>query len=170
MLFKDLKQGYPVYGLYKNDLRAVSGKVVNVGEPYFDSNMPNTQNQGFNRSLSPLSSPTLNRVVDVTIEFEGKTNTYTISESSSFVYADNLVMATDKNHILKEVEVIKGQREEIISKIPKYKEEVEKCKSILAAWSPSFKEKEETEKRFNKIEGDVNEIKSDLKLLLEKLG
>ena len=72
MLFKDLKPGYPVYILQKeNEPRAFQGKTIKVSEPYFPpapiGQMP--------------SMSTTQRVVDVTLEANGVTNTYSIPET-----------------------------------------------------------------------------------------
>lgn len=163
MLFRELKQDYPVYGLYKGDeLKVVTGKVVNVSQSHLE-NVPMTMPG----QIIPKPGQ---MVIDVTLEVEGVTNTYSIPENSSFVYAGNLALATDKDVIVKEVEVIKNQSEEALSKVEYHQNRAEKCKEILASWNPVFKEREDNEKRFSKIEGDVNEIKSDLKELLKKLS
>ena len=66
MLFKDLKPGYPVFLLRKGDeIKALQGKTIKVSDPYF----PPAQ-IGQMPSMS-----TAQRVVDVTLEADGVTNT-----------------------------------------------------------------------------------------------
>ena len=104
MLFKDMKPGYPVYLLDKKDgIKAIQGKVVKVSDPYFPP-------------VQPGQMPTMNttqRVVDVTLEAEGVTNTYSIPETLTVTYAANsLVLSTNREGILRDVESIKTRDEE----------------------------------------------------------
>ena len=84
MLFKDIKTGYPVYFLDKNDTTFYQGKVVSVAVPRYDTPQPFCQGQ--QNGL----------VVDVTIEAKGTTKTYTIPETATVTYAANLILSTDK--------------------------------------------------------------------------
>lgn len=40
MLIKDLKNGYPIYVLNHETLKAETGKVVSIGDPYFRHRSP----------------------------------------------------------------------------------------------------------------------------------
>lgn len=66
MLFKDLKAGYPVYILDKNETKYYQGKVISVAVPRYDS------------SQIGISQQATSLVVDITIEANGATRTYTI--------------------------------------------------------------------------------------------
>ena len=71
MLFKDLKAGYPVYFLDKNETKYYQGKVISVAVPRYDS------------SQIGISQQATSLVVDITIEANGATRTYTIPETST---------------------------------------------------------------------------------------
>ena len=45
-----------------------------------------------------------------------------------------------------------------------------KGEELLAALNPAIKEKQETEKRFKALEGDISGIRGMVKQLLDKLG
>lgn len=143
MLFKDIKQGYPIYFLDKTDITTYQGKVISVAVPRYD-------NQSFNNTAAGL-------VVDITIEANGKTNTYTIPETSTLAYAANVVLSTDKEGIIREVEAMKNVSEEALSQVDKHKEAVIKCNQLLEELNPAFAEKRAQDKR---IEGIENEVKS----------
>lgn len=51
-----------------------------------------------------------------------------------------------------------------------YKERKAKGEELLAALNPAIKEKQETEKRFKALEGDISGIRGMVKQLLDKLG
>lgn len=146
MLFKDLKPGYPVYILQKGEgLKAAQGKTVNVSQPYFQT-----------PSLGQVTTnQTTQRVIDVTVESEGKTNTYSIPETLSVTYANNLVLSTDREGILRDVEAMKNQSEEVLRSVDKHQLIISSCEKILEEWNPAFAEKREQEKRISGLETEV---------------
>lgn len=100
MLFKDIKTGYPIYFLDKEGARYYQGKAVSVAVPRYDNN----QAKAFGAQPTGL-------VVDITIEADGATKTYTIPETATITYAGHLVLSTDKEGILREVEALKAASE-----------------------------------------------------------
>jgi len=153
MQFKDLKAGYPVYIFTKGEgLKATTGKVVNVSQPYFPQPQPGQL----------ASMQTAQRVVDVTVESESKTSTYSIPETLSVTYANNLVLSTDREGILRDVEAMKAQSQEVVNSYDKHKAIIESCDKILEEWNPVFAEKKEQDKRISGIEKEVIGLKNML--------
>lgn len=146
MLFKDLKSGYPVYFLDKNETKYYQGKVISVAVPRYDS------------SKIGLSQQTTSLVVDVTIEANGATRTYTIPETSTLTYAANLVLSTDKEGIIREVEAMKSASEEALAKVEQHKETLTKCSELLEELNPAFAEKRAQDKRIESIESEVRSL------------
>lgn len=147
MLFKDIKQNYPVYILDKQDLSVIQGKATSVSFPRMDMN--------------PKIGKT-EMVVDVTIEVNGKTGTYTIPENLSVTYAGNLALSTDKQGLSGEIEAMKNNAEQILASVDRQKEILSKTSSLLAELNPVYREKQETEKRFGVIETQVSEVKKSV--------
>lgn len=145
MLFKDLKAGYPVYFLDKNETKYYQGKVISVAVPRYDS------------SQIGISQQATSLVVDITIEANGATRTYTIPETSTLTYAANIVLSTDKDGIVREVEAMKSASEEALAKVEIHKQTVTNCNQLLEDLNPAFAEKRAQDKR---IEGIENEVKS----------
>lgn len=145
MMFKDIKQNYQVYILDKNTIEYKEGKVNSVSFPRMMMTQSGTQS-----------------VIDVTIESEGKTATYSIPEHLSITYAGNIVLSTTKENIAKEVESIKNSAEQILESVDRQKEIIDKSTRLLTDLNPSFKEKKEVEDRFNRIEKDVTDMKNML--------
>lgn len=143
MTFKDLKTGYPIHLLDRNSLTYNQAKVMAIG-------MPHTDRQSFTKML-----------VDITIQNnDGKQNTYSVAETESIAYANNLLITTDKEFVINEVRAINAQAEETLSKVDELKSKVNSCKSLLAELDTSYKDKQETEKRFRTIEEKMDKILS----------
>ena len=70
-------------------------------------------------------------VVDVTIDAKGATKTYTIPETATITYAANLVLSTDKEGILREVEAMKSASEQALAQVDKHKDTIAKCDELL---------------------------------------
>lgn len=161
MLFKELKQNYPVYILDKQTVTFTQGKVISVSLPRM--NVGNGT-----MSMMPTSSPTA-MLVDVTIEADGRTATYSIPENLAVTYAGSTVLSTDREGISREIEAMRATAEQVLSSVDRQKEILDKTQSLLAELNPAYKEKKETDERFNRIEGDVSEMKSMVRDLLNKL-
>lgn len=160
MLFKDLKPGHPVYMLDKSgEMKTAVGKTVHVGDPYF----PQTPGGAY------PNYQTGQRMVDVTVEAGGKSSTYAIPESSSLTYAKDMVLSTDRDGILREVEAVKNQNEEELRKVEQRQAAVASCERILEEWNPAFAEKKENEKRISGLESQVKGLGEKIEALLKKL-
>ena len=158
MLFKDMKQGYPVFFFDRENVKAYQGRVVSVAVPRYDA-----------PHFGQVGTPNQGMVVDVTIEADGVSKTYTIPEGSSMAYASTLVLATDKSDILREVESVKASAEEALAKADKYKSDIEKCSGIIGEWDASQAERISQNKRIGEIESEVKSMRSDLQAILGKL-
>lgn len=146
MLFRDMKPNYTVYILDKEEMTVKSGKVKTTSFPRMDTTRGTTQ-----------------MVVDVEIEADGKTATYSIPENLALTYAGNLVLSTDRDGILHEVEAKQTAAEQILATVEKQKKIIELAKILKSELNPAYREKQETEKRFVQIEGAISEMKDLMK-------
>lgn len=145
MLFKDIKQNYPVFILNKQDITFAQGKVTSVSLPHMDNSNPMVMGKS---------------VIDVAIETEGKSATYAIPENLSIVYAGDIVLSTDRDGIMREVEAMKASAEQAIKNVERQKMIVEKSTSLLTELNPVFKEKQANEQRMTKMENSIEELKN----------
>lgn len=166
MTFNELRNNFPVHILDKNEMRYIQGKVVNKGNP-----RPNTQASATNQT-NLFQLPQLQTVVDVTIEADGKTNTYIADSNASAVMAGSVLIALDKSDIIRELKAINAECDEYLANVDKKKDTKEKCTKLIGELDTEFKEKQvmETEiqnlKNTQKEQGDkLDEI---LKLLKNK--
>lgn len=157
MFFKDIKPNYPVYIFDKQTLEYIQGKVTSVSLPRLQ--------QLYNNGVPSLNSgitPNTSMVVDVTIDAGGRSATYSIPENSSITYAGNLVLSTECDGVVKEIEATHNLAEQALSMVERQKEIKEKTAALLVELNPVYKEKKNTEERFNKIENSVSEMKNML--------
>lgn len=90
MTFRDLKSGYPVYLLDRTALKYEQGKVMSVSAPHAD-----LQSGSYGKML-----------VDITIQTEGKQNTYSVSDTEQTAYAGSLLITCSKECVTNEVRAI----------------------------------------------------------------
>lgn len=147
-----MKPGYPVFFFDKGTVRAYQGKVVSVAVPRYDA-----------PKFGAPAQPSAGMVVDVTIEADGQTKTYTIPETASVTYAGDLVLSSDKDGILREAEAMKGSAEEALAKVDAHRAAIEKCDTILEEWNPTFAEKREQDRRIEGIETEVKTLGQQLR-------
>lgn len=153
MTFKELKQGYSIFILDKDEMRVKNAKVVSVSAPHIDK-------QGFEMGVS--------LVVDVVLDVEGAVATYTFKEDTETGYVKQTVITTDKSNVIREVEAIKSQSEEVLSQVDMHRDRLQKCNDILVEFNPAIKEKKAIDERFGKLESSMDELKSMLSGLLIK--
>lgn len=159
MIFKELRPGYQVYVLRKDaeGINVSTGKVVTISPPRFPQAQGNFQ--------------AMQMVVDVTIEERGASRTYTTPDSLSVTYAGNeLVIATERDGILREVENIKTQNEGELSKTEQRRTTVAQCEKILMEWNPALAEKKRQEERIGTLEKGMGELKEMIRTLVNKLN
>lgn len=153
MTFKELKQGYSVYILDKDKMSVKNGKVVGVSAPHIDK-------ERFDLGVA--------LVVDVTLDIEGAVATYTFKEDTETGYIQQTVITTDKQNIIREVEAIKSQSEEVLSQVDTHKDRLQRCNNILVEFNPAIKERQAIDERFGKLESSMDELKNMLSGLLIK--
>lgn len=162
-MFIDLKKGFQVHCLDTNKIPKYSlGKVIAVSDPRFMD-----QNKG-------IYNPMQNRVVDLTVEVDGETKTYTVPEGQNVAKALGITLSTSIEPVMNELAAIKQNSEEIIGSIDFNKERIEACNVIMEEINPAFKQTREQDRRMDKLEGKVDRMEKsfdELKdLLIKKLG
>lgn len=151
MNFKDLKAGHEVYAVDLNKVEVYSGKVVNA------PTLPHTDPKF---GIAQL-------VVDVTIDVNGESKTYVLPADTDSAYPQNMVVTTNRDVVLREIESKKNTCQQGLSMKDYYEECIGRCDKIIADYNPAFKEKQENEARFAAIEKGQAEIMAMLKKLTE---
>lgn len=162
MTFKDIKQNNTVFILDKNNLKVISAKVINASQPKIDMSKPN----------SCMSGTTL--IVDIDLNIEGKTVSYSIPENLEITYTNTgLVLAIDPNKLVNEVNSLHREAKDQLAKKEYYEEVIKKTPDLMAELNPQLKEKQETDRRLNTMESSISNMQSDISKmtsLVEKLA
>ena len=93
MQFKDVKQGQVIYILDKSKMNINRGKVVN--------NAYHLENSNSFGSVFTQQSNVVSR--DITIDVNGKSNIYVIPELLETTKAGNIVLSTNSEALIKEI-------------------------------------------------------------------
>lgn len=156
MIFKELKKGLPVYILNKNTLEYSQGKVIQDATPQ-------RMNPTFGQGL----------LTDVSIEAGGVTKIWTLpaDQKVAEMQSDSdTIIAIDKSTILAMVKSIHGECESYLEGVPHYEEKLEKAKGLIIELDQTYKQQQQTEERFTKIEQSIEGINSSLALILKAVN
>lgn len=150
MTFKELRQNLPIHILDKSEMVYAQGKVVNVGMPRINAQQGQQANFG--------AMPPMQMVVDVTVEWNGKTNTYTLQENASAAAVGSTLVATDKADIVKELQATKADCEQYLANVDKRKEQLEQCDKLIGELDTEYKEKAEITNRLNDLDSKYDKV------------
>ncbi len=140
MMFKELKSGYPIYLFDRSSLRYEQAKVMSV--------------QG---NFSPTTFGKME--VNVTVQTaDGKQNTYSVTDTEQTAYAGTMLLAISKDCVINEVNALKSNSEEVLSKVEEHKLIVEKCGKLLSELDTAFRDQQRTNERLDKMESKLDEI------------
>lgn len=164
-MFKDLKPGLQMLILDKSatPMKCHSGKVVKVS-------MPRVEMPKMDGSVPFSGLQFQDRVVDLTVEYDGKTSTFVVPENSNVAYGDAVTLACTEEPIVNEVKSRMKESADIVDSYEYHKANIEECKSILSAISPQYAETKEQDKRMTALEGELAEIKSILLSMTKRKG
>jgi ornithine cyclodeaminase/alanine dehydrogenase-like protein (mu-crystallin family) len=140
MLFKDVKQGYPLYIFDRSSVSVRTASVSAVSFPHLSS------------------KPNSGMVVDVTINIDGNSQQYEIRDTSECAYVGTIMLSPNVESVLNEIRTLKAQSEEAIKLVDKHKENIAKCTTLLTEFDPVYKEKQATEERLSRIENSIGKL------------
>lgn len=165
-MFKDLKPGLQILMLDKSvtPMKCHNGKVIKVSSPRVE--MPKIDNP-----MQPFPSMQFqDRVVDLTVEYDGKTSTFVVSENSNVAYGEAVTISCTEEPIINEVKSKMKESADIVDSYEYHKANIEECKSILATISPQYADNQEQDKRMTALENDLADIKDMIRSLMKKKG
>lgn len=150
MTFKDLKEQSIIYVLDKNQVTVYNGKVTSIKPGKTNPQMLG----GF--------------ILDFTIEYNGITQVFAIPDHLSVTYTgNNLILSVDQSSLIPELDKIIRDNETIVNNLEAIKAGITKAKNLKMDLDPSYREKQQTEKRFSQIESSISEIKDMLQQLIK---
>lgn len=160
MRFNEYRQGYTLMSLVQDTsgISVSQHKVVSVSSPYF----PNTIGVGDFKNIGQ------NKVIDFTIEIGGGTKVYTFPEGSSVANSSDGTIFSDKEGIIREINIIKSRSEDIIKQVPLHQKYIDTCAKLLEELDPEVKKSAENDARISKIEASIDNINSLLSNFLKE--
>lgn len=153
MIFRELKAGFPIYLFDRASRKFKQGKVTTNPCPDFENGkqnviaaMPGMPNYGA-------------RNVKVNVQTEdGKQSIYSVVDTEQTAYSDTLVISCSKESIINEVNALKNQANDIINKMPDFKQTVKDCDQLLSELDTSFRDQQRTNQRLDNMENKLDEI------------
>lgn len=110
-------------------------------------------------------------LVEVSIQTkDGKRNTYSVSDTEQTAYAGSLLITCNKDCVANEVRAINAQAEETLAKVEAARKTVTDCKALLEELDTTFKDKQETEKRFQKIDERFSGMEDKMDKILSAIN
>lgn len=156
-MFRDLQPGSTVSVLDKTGgiARLMTGTVKSVGVPRFDTR--------------PDKALTGEKVVDLTVELEGNTYEYCVTEGANIISNDKQTMACDPSMMVFEVKAFMKRSEDGLAMQETYMKNVDACKEILEQISPEYAASQSQNKRIDRIESSVDRLAGIVESLAEQL-
>ena len=152
MLFKELKQGFPLYVLNVNTMDVGTGTVTFVGQPHV------TQDR------KKLAKGQLQMVIDVTANFGGSTRTIELSDSLSQTMSDDgaMLITPNQEDVANGMRMVKARCEEYIRNEERYREIIRKCDEQLPNFDPLYKQSLESDARFSEMQSTIDRQSKDI--------
>lgn len=144
-MLSGLRQGTPVYVLYKNEPRFAVGKVAQVSNQYPPQ---------FNFQ-QPLNPNTMGMMVDLSIEVDGKTETYPripINSSIAEFPDKGVILSETRDGIVNEINVIRNASQTAIDQVDLHRRIIASCDQLLLDLNPQLKHEQEQAGKIAKLE------------------
>lgn len=166
-MLSGLRQGTPVYVLYKNEPRFAVGKVAQVSNQYPPQ---------FNFQ-QPLNPNNMGMMVDLSIDVDGKTETYPripINSTIAEFPEKGVILSETREGIVNEINVIRNASQTAIDQLDLHKRIIASCDQLLLDLNPQLKHEQEQAGKIAKLEqqlaGMSDQIAALTGMLSKSLG
>ena len=166
-MLSGLRQGTPVYVLYKNEPKFAVGKVAQVSNQYPPQ---------FNFQ-QPLNPNNMGMMVDLSIEVDGKTETYPRIPINSTIaeFPDKgVILSETRDGIVNEINVIRNASQTAIDQVDVHKRIIASCDQLLLDLNPQLKHEQEQAGKIARLEeqlaGMSDQIAALTGMLSKSLG
>ena len=166
-MLSGLRQGTPVYVLYKNEPRFAVGKVAQVSNQY----PPQFSFQ------QPINPNTMGMMVDLSIAVDGKTETYPripINSSIAEFPDKGVILSETHDGIVNEINVIRNASQTAIDQVDLHRRIISSCDQLLLDLNPQLKHEQEQAGKIARLEEQIagmsEQIAAMTGLLSKSLG
>lgn len=153
MNFKELRKGFPVYIINKDTVEYSQGKVTQDATPP--------------RLNSTFGQP---MVTDVSVEASGITKIWTLPADQKVAEMQNdsnTIISTDKSTIVAMVKNIQTECETYLQGIELNEKRLDATKKLIAELDVTYKQQQQTEERFSRIEESIQSMGDTLSQILK---
>ena len=159
MIFKDLKQGFPLYVLNVNTMDVGTGTVSRVAGPHITNDK------------KKLANGQLMMVVDVSATMGNNTLNFELQENASNTMSDDgqFLISPNQEDIANGVRMVKTRCEEYIRNEQHYKELIKTCDALLPQIDPLYRQSIDNEARFNDMQATIDKQSKDIQDMKEML-
>lgn len=146
MLFREVKQGFPLYVLNINTMDIGTGTVSRVTGPHVTNDKKKLANGQFMM------------VVDVTANMGNNSLNFELQDSVSQTMSDDgqFLISPNQEDIANGVRMIRTRCEEYIRNAPRYKELIGKCDSWLQENDPVYQQNAAFEKKLEDMQSIID--------------
>lgn len=155
-MFKDLQKGYSVHVLEKTDgIRYFCGTVALVSAPRYE-----------NAPTNPMDFSKLpyDKVIDLTVEYDGKSKTFVVPETSNVQSSSSFTLSCSPEFIANELNAVIKNSTSIIESVDHHKQLISQCKAVLKEVDRNYAKESENNERIERIEKTLDRLTK----LLEK--
>ena len=152
-----------MYVLYKNEPRFAVGKVAQVSNQYPPQ---------FNFQ-QPINPNTMGMMVDLSIEVDGKTETYPripINSSIAEFPDKGVILSETRDGIVNEINVIRNASQTAIDQVDLHRRIIASCDQLLLDLNPQLKHEQEQAGKIAKLEQQLAGMSEQISALTGMLS
>lgn len=166
-MFQNLRQGTPLYVLYKSPIRLEIGEVVSVSAPQPEFGATFTAGMQYQPQQM---------IVDIAVKAgEDTVNLKKIPADQNIIDFNNMVISESQDAIFREVKLIHKKSMDAISEesIAQNKQTMADCEKIMSELSPSYKQDTEQRKEMDAFREELSSVNTrmgNIEALLTKIA
>lgn len=159
-MLSGLRQGAPLFILYKNELKTAVGEVVSIspyvpgpGEP-----MPAFNQNGFQR------------LVNISATVDGQNVLFKRLNGDASVadqYGDGILISETRDGVLNEITAMRSNSARVLEQIPMHQKIVSECDRLAVELNPQLRKEQEQAREIASLKNDIAELKA---MLASSLG
>ena len=154
-MLSTLRQGTPVYVIFRNGPRVATAKVAQISSQY--PPQFNIQMGQMGANMSPM--------FDLTLELDGKTELFQripVNTSVAEFPEKGIILSETRDGVINEVGAIKGEAVSNLEKRSFYEQTVANCDQILTEVNPELKREQEQAAKIAGLESKIAEMSEQI--------
>lgn len=162
-MLSTLRQGTPVFVIFRNGPRVATAKVAQISSQYPPQ---------FNYQIPP-GSPNLSPMFDLTLELDGKTELFQripINTSIAEFPDKGIILSETRDGVVNEITAMRGSAVTELDKRSYYEQTVANCDQILLDINPDLKREQEQANKIARLEEQISGMSDQIAALTGMLS